>query len=182
MPQQSSLTSGEQIACSISPSFAQWISQANGSVALTTYQAGKVVLISWDAKSKQVTLLPRQFDKPMGLAQSHDSKKLALATRNSVILLADAPLLAHDYLEDQKGKYGALYLPRAQYDQRLHRSGRQFQQVTGHARPATAPQAAASVEFLAASETIDAKPRHFKKVRRQMHHRCTPQLLRAHSC
>jgi uncharacterized protein (TIGR03032 family) len=91
------------------------MSQANGSLAVTTYQAGKVVLISWDAKLNQVTLLPRQFDKPMGLARSPDSKRLALATRHSVILLADAPLLAHDYLEDQKGKYGALYLPRAQY-------------------------------------------------------------------
>jgi uncharacterized protein (TIGR03032 family) len=74
-----------------------------------------VVLIGWDEKLNQVTLLPRQFDKPMGLARSDDCKRLALASRNAVILLADAPLLAHDYLEDQRGKYAALYLPRAQY-------------------------------------------------------------------
>src|SRR5437016_1638599 len=95
-------SSDDRISCSISPSFVQWMSQANGSLAITTYQAGKVVLLSWDPKLNQVSLLPRQFDKPMGLAQSRDSKRLALATRHSVILLADAPLLAHDYLEDQK--------------------------------------------------------------------------------
>ena len=110
-----SASAAEQIACSISPSFAQWMEAANGSLALTTYQAGKVVLIAWDPKLNQVTLLPRQFDKPMGLARTPDSNKLALATRHAVVLLADAPLLAQDYLEDQKGKYGALYLPRAQY-------------------------------------------------------------------
>jgi uncharacterized protein (TIGR03032 family) len=105
----------DQISCSISPSFANWISQANGSLAVTTYQAGKVVLIGWDPKLNQVTLLPRDFDKPMGLARTVNAKRLALATRHSVVLLADAPLLAQDYLEDQKGKYGALYLPRAEY-------------------------------------------------------------------
>jgi uncharacterized protein (TIGR03032 family) len=115
MPSPSPTPSPEQIACSISPSFAQWMSTANGSLAITTYQAGKVVLLSWDPRLNQVTLLPRQFDKPMGLARSPDSKKLALATRHSVILLADAPLLAPDYFEDQKGKYVALYLPRAQF-------------------------------------------------------------------
>ncbi|HEV8378744.1 MAG TPA: TIGR03032 family protein [Tepidisphaeraceae bacterium] len=115
MPDQSTSTGGDRIECKISDAFATWMSQANGSLAITTYQAGKVVLVGWDPKLNQVTLLPRQFDKPMGLARSPDSRLLALATRHSVILLADAPLLAPDYLEDQKGKYGALYLPRAQY-------------------------------------------------------------------
>jgi uncharacterized protein (TIGR03032 family) len=40
---------------------------------------------------------------------------MALATRHEVVLLANAPLLAHDYLETQPGRYDALYLPRAAY-------------------------------------------------------------------
>jgi uncharacterized protein (TIGR03032 family) len=51
----------------------------------------------------------------MGLAATPDGRRLALATRQAVVLLADAPLLAHDYLEGHKGKYEALYLPRAAY-------------------------------------------------------------------
>src|SRR4051794_28298865 len=100
--------SGDVIQCAISESFAQWMSRAGGSLIVTTYQAGKVAMIGWDGK--QVTLLMRQFDKPMGMAIS--GSKLALATRHDVVLLADAKLLAHDYLEDQRGRYDALYLPR----------------------------------------------------------------------
>ncbi len=55
----------------------------------------------------------RQFTKPMGLAVG--PRKLALATRDEITLFASAPLLAADLLPDQRGKYDALYLPRATY-------------------------------------------------------------------
>src|SRR5688572_16172501 len=90
----------EPIACSVSDGFVAWMPQAGGSLAVTTYQAGKVALIGWDERLGQTTLLMRQFDKPMGLAATPDGRRLALATREAVLLLADAPLLAHDYLEE----------------------------------------------------------------------------------
>jgi uncharacterized protein (TIGR03032 family) len=68
-------------------------------------------MVGWDGR--QVTMLMRQFDKPMGLATS--GTKMALATRNDVILLSDAKLLALDYLETQRGRYDSLYLPRASF-------------------------------------------------------------------
>lgn len=102
---------GNVIQCAISDAFQQWMSRAGGSIVLTTYQAGKVAMVGWDGR--QVTLLMRQFDKPMGLALADN--RMALATRHDVILLADASLLAHDYLESQPGRYDALYLPRASY-------------------------------------------------------------------
>jgi uncharacterized protein (TIGR03032 family) len=55
----------------------------------------------------------RQFEIPMGLAV--EGQRIALATRHEVTLLANAPLLAPDYLEDQRGRYDALYLSRATY-------------------------------------------------------------------
>ena len=45
-------------------------------------------MIGWDGR--QVTLLLRQFDKPLGLAASEN--RLALATRHDVVVLANAPL------------------------------------------------------------------------------------------
>lgn len=102
---------GNRIECSISSSFAEWMSQAGGTLAITTYQAGKVAFIGWDGQ--QVTLLMRDFDKPLGLATQPG--RMALATRHEVVLFANAPLLAPDYLEDQRGRYDALYLPRAAY-------------------------------------------------------------------
>jgi uncharacterized protein (TIGR03032 family) len=99
------------ITCNISDSFAALLANLPGSIAVTTYQAGKVALIGHDGH--QVTLLLRQFEKPMGLAVRDQT--LALATRHQVTLFANAPLLAHDYLENQPGRYDALFLPRAAY-------------------------------------------------------------------
>jgi len=99
------------IGCAASESFSDWISEAGGSLLLTTYQAGKMAAIGWDGR--QVTLLMREFDKPLGLAIQ--GSQVALATRYDLWKLANAPLLAHDYLQDQPGRYDALYLPRATY-------------------------------------------------------------------
>ena len=84
---------------------------ADGALVVTTYQAGKVAVVGWDGA--RVTLLMREFDKPLGMAIADN--RMVLATRNDVWLLANAPLLAADYLEDQPGRYDALYLPRATY-------------------------------------------------------------------
>lgn len=100
-----------RIDCAVSSGFEAWIAQSGGSLAISTYQAGKVAMVGWDGR--QVTLLMRQFDKPLGLAVQRG--RLALATRNDVTLFADAPLLAPEYLEDQPGRYDALFLPRVTY-------------------------------------------------------------------
>jgi len=79
------------------------------SIAITTYQAGKVALVGWNGT--QVHLTMRDFERPMGLAAKGD--RLAVATAEDVIIFANAKLLAADYLE--KGRYDALYLPRISY-------------------------------------------------------------------
>jgi uncharacterized protein (TIGR03032 family) len=104
---------GAPVTCAASDAFGHWLGRAGGSLAVTTYQAGKVALVGWDPDRRQLTLLLRDFDKPMGLAV--DGPRWALATRHAVLLLADAPLLAPDYLENHPGRYDALYLPRAAY-------------------------------------------------------------------
>ena len=106
---QSSTT--DTISCTADEGFQSWLSQAGGSLAISTYQAGKLALVSWNGQ--QVSLLLRQFDKPMGMAVEGD--RLALATRHQVLLFANSPVLAHAYLEDQPGRYDALYLPRTAY-------------------------------------------------------------------
>jgi uncharacterized protein (TIGR03032 family) len=80
-------------------------------LVVSTYQAGKVAMIGFDGR--QPTLLMREFDKPLGMAVN--GGRLALATRHEVTVFANAPLLAHDYQESRRGKYDALYLPRATF-------------------------------------------------------------------
>lgn len=104
-------TDGTRIECSISEGFAAWLAAAPGSVAISTYQAGKLALLGWDGR--QPSLLMRQFDKPMGLA-AHGGR-IALATRNEVTLFANAPLLASNFLENEPNRYDALFLPRTTY-------------------------------------------------------------------
>jgi len=99
------------IECNASDAFCAWLAQSGGSVVMTTYQAGKVALVGWDGR--QVTLLMREFDKPLGMAVQDG--RMILATRNDVWFFANARALAHGYLEDRPGRYDALYLPRATY-------------------------------------------------------------------
>lgn len=101
----------ERIECGLSPSFADFMRQLGGSLIVSTYQAGKVVLFGWDGE--HVSVLPRNFDKPLGIAV--DGPRVALATRNDVHFFANAPWLAPDYLENQRGRYDSLYLPRASF-------------------------------------------------------------------
>lgn len=77
-------------------------------MVLSTYQSGKVALIGWHGR--QMTLLPRSFQKPMGMAIQ--GTRLALATQHEVWQFANAPELAADYLLHQPGRYDALFLPR----------------------------------------------------------------------
>ncbi len=106
------LTSSEiRIECATTGGFAEWMARSGGSLALSTYQAGKVAMIGWDGR--QVSLLMRQFDKPLGLAVS--GSRMALAHRYGVTLFANAVALAQDYSEQQPGRYDALYCPRATY-------------------------------------------------------------------
>jgi len=111
MSQPSAASEGVRIDCAASADFLGWASRAGGSLMMTTYQAGKVAMIGWDGG--QITLLMREFDKPLGLAVQ--GGRVALATRHDVFILANAPLLAPDYLEDQPGRYDALFLPRATF-------------------------------------------------------------------
>jgi uncharacterized protein (TIGR03032 family) len=111
MTQPAKSNENVRIECSMSGAFQEWIARAGGSLVVSTYQAGKVAMIGWDGR--QVSLLMRHFDKPLGVAVN--ANRIALATRHEVVTFANARLLASEYLEDQPGRYDALYLPRATY-------------------------------------------------------------------
>ncbi len=99
------------LSCDVVGDFPQWLAHAKGSVAITTYQAGKVVMVGWDGR--QVNVLPRDFDRPMGLAV--DGRRMALATRHQVLMLENSPELAPDFPGFPRGRYDALFLPRLAY-------------------------------------------------------------------
>jgi uncharacterized protein (TIGR03032 family) len=83
----------------------------NCTLAISTYQAGKVILISATDQNRLIQL-PRSFQKPMGIATAGD--KLAIATQNEVVVLRNSKRMAANYPQ-QPNTYDALYLPRAVY-------------------------------------------------------------------
>jgi len=97
--------------CTHSPNLPALLQQLNCTVALSTYQAGKVVLIS-ALNENRLIQLPRTFAKPMGIAI--DDSKLAIATLTEVVLFNNASRMASNYPQ-QPNTYDALFLPRATY-------------------------------------------------------------------
>ena len=87
------------------------------SLALTTYQAGKVCVIS--PQGERLVQLTRTFVQPMGMAVAGHgaSLRFALATRDTVEEFANGPTLAAAYPR-QRDTYDALLLPR-----RTHHTG-----------------------------------------------------------
>ena len=95
-------------SCTATPQVIELLAQLDCSLVVSTYQAGKVILISSDGE--RLIQLPRTFDNPMGLAV--DGGDMAVATRHEVVFLADDPRLAAAY-PNQPGTYDALYVPRS---------------------------------------------------------------------
>lgn len=93
--------------CQPDSGFMEWLARSGGSLAVSTYQAGKLLLLGWNGN--QISLLLRHFDKPMGL--DANTERMVLATRNALLAFGNAPALAPHYRE--QNRYDALYLPRA---------------------------------------------------------------------
>jgi len=97
--------------CQPDAGFVAWLGESGGSLAITTYQAGKLLLIGW--QGQQLSFLPRQFPKPMGIDVAGD--RLVLAVRHEVLWFYQHTALAHSYDLERPGRYDALFLPRLSY-------------------------------------------------------------------
>jgi uncharacterized protein (TIGR03032 family) len=94
-----------------SPNVPELLIGLNSSIAISTYQTGKVVIFS--AKDEnQLIQLPRNFARPMGMA--YQDGKLALGLLSEVMITANAPKLALEY-PAAPGAYDAFFVPRSSY-------------------------------------------------------------------
>jgi uncharacterized protein (TIGR03032 family) len=97
--------------CQYSPQIPELLHALQCSIAISTYQAGKVVFIS--PKDRQsLVQLPRNFKSPMGIAV--DGNRLAIADQSKVTIFADDPELAKTYPK-QPDTYDSMYLPRVSW-------------------------------------------------------------------
>lgn len=98
-------------SCTYSPNIPELLQQLNCTLALSTFQAGKVIFLSAVDEHKLIQL-PRTFRRPMGLAT--DERRLAIATQDEVLVLANDPNMAPNYPPKPR-VYDGLYLPRVTY-------------------------------------------------------------------
>ena len=98
-------------SCVYSPNLPELLLHFNCSIAISTYQAGKVIFISPKNKNELIQL-PRTFDKAMGIAL--DGNKMAIACKDEVIVLVNSQELASHYPR-KANTYDALFMPRATY-------------------------------------------------------------------
>lgn len=97
-------------SCQYTPQIPQLLMQLNCSIAISTYQAGKVVFISAKDENNLIQL-PRNFEKAMGIAEDHQKDKIAIACKDEIIVFRNSKDLAKFY-PNAPNKYDALYLPR----------------------------------------------------------------------
>ncbi len=83
----------------------------NLTLAISTYQAGKVIFISAIDEST-ISQLPRDFNKPMGICLKNNF--LAIASLGEISIFKNIPELAKDYPPQPK-TYDSLFFPRATY-------------------------------------------------------------------
>ncbi|MCA0381292.1 MAG: TIGR03032 family protein [Bacteroidetes bacterium] len=98
-------------SCTYTPNVPSLLQSLQCSVAISTYQAGKVIFLSPDGNGS-MRQLPRNFDKPMGMC--YHNGRMALATQHEVVVLSNGAGLAKEYPQ-KPGYYDALFVPRASY-------------------------------------------------------------------
>lgn len=98
-------------SCQVQGRVTDVLYQLGISLVLSTYQAGKVLLLSASADGRLIQL-PRTFNRAMGVAIDKD--RMAIATKSEVVVLKNSPELAMNYPK-KKGVYDAMFLPMASY-------------------------------------------------------------------
>jgi uncharacterized protein (TIGR03032 family) len=98
--------------CQYDPAFAEMLYKMRATLAISTYQAGKLIFLSSPSPGKLIQL-PRTFKKPMGVALK-GNESLGLALGDSVMVFRNSRDLAYHYPKKPK-TYDSLYMPGAKY-------------------------------------------------------------------
>lgn len=103
------MSSGDQketFALTTSRGFESWLARSGGSLAFTTYQAGKFFLIGLK-RDGRLAVFERSFARCMGLGVSPDARTLLLATHYQIFRFDNALPSGHS-----RGDHDAVYVPR----------------------------------------------------------------------
>lgn len=97
----------DRFALTASAEFPAWLAGIGGCLALSTYQAGKLILLG-SAPDGAVTLFEREFVRPMGLAPFVEGAGFVLATQHQIYRFQNA---LEPGADDSRG-FDAVYVPK----------------------------------------------------------------------
>lgn len=98
-------------SCTFNPQLPELLLKLKCSIAISTYQANKLIFIS-PVDENRITQLPRDFVKPMGFEIAGD--KMILATKDEVHYFENSKDLAKHY-PNKPNTYDSLFLPRTTF-------------------------------------------------------------------
>jgi uncharacterized protein (TIGR03032 family) len=89
--------------------FTSWLAESGASLAVTTYQSGKIILIGSNAQTGRLSVFERTLERPMGLAfDGH--RRLAIASLIQITVFNDAA-----QGEKTADGYDAVFVPQLAY-------------------------------------------------------------------
>lgn len=88
MPDPRTAGSGPRFEITTSRQFESWLSETGAALAITTYQAGMVLLIGLNAETGRLWIFNRHLERPMGLACDRD--RLSIAALTEIVTFVDA--------------------------------------------------------------------------------------------
>ncbi len=100
-------------SCTYSSQVPELLLKLNCTIAISTYQAGKLIFLSAKDENSLIQL-PRSFDRPMGIAENKEKDKIAVASKDEITVFANSKELASHYPKSPN-VYDALYMPRITY-------------------------------------------------------------------
>jgi uncharacterized protein (TIGR03032 family) len=90
--------------------FPSWLAETGASIALTTYQSGKVILVGSNKGTGRLSVFERTLERPMGLA--FDGKRqLAIASMVQITVFADAARADDGKRTATSEGYDAVFVP-----------------------------------------------------------------------
>lgn len=95
-----------------SPNLPELLRRLDCSLLISTYQAGKLVVVS-APDDERLIQLPRTLDRPMALAR--DGRRLAVSTAGAVQVYVNDDRLAENYPRQPK-TYDSLFVPRIRFE------------------------------------------------------------------
>ncbi len=96
-----------------SSNFPKMLKDLDVTLAYTTYQAGKLILIS-SIQGESIAKYAKNFRRPMGLAYDASRSRLALASRTCIDIFSNERSLAVTYPPSPR-KYDVLFIPQSKY-------------------------------------------------------------------